>query len=190
MEGTCSIEGCNRSAKARGWCSAHYERWRNHGDPLVVDFIIGDDAARFWSHVEKTDTCWLWTGALTGNGYGQIRLKDGSRHGVHRFAYELVVGPIPDGLYLDHICRVRNCVRPSHLEPVTPGENLLRSPLTNSGKTHCKWGHRFDEHNTYHRPSGGRGCLTCNRERLARSRAARVQHRTVTARIFLPSTRK
>ena len=90
---------------------------------------------RFWSRVNKTDTCWLWTGALGTGGYATIRLP-GSRQQLraHRWAYEYFVGPIPEGLTLDHLCRVRHCVNPAHLEPVTMRENLLRSPDTQASR--------------------------------------------------------
>lgn len=85
---------------------------------------------RFWPKVNKTDTCWLWEGQILANGYG--RFWDGERQVVaHRFAYELVVGPIPTGLQIDHVaergCTSKACVRPEHLEPVTQSVNLLRA---------------------------------------------------------------
>lgn len=122
---------------------------------------------RFWAKVEKTDTCWLWTAALFRNGYGQFRLPE-THVLAHRFAYELERGPIPEGLHLDHLCRVKACVRADHLEPVTPGENVrrgLRGVLT----THCPQGHSYSEINTrVYR--GKRYCRACDRARLARRR--------------------
>jgi hypothetical protein len=82
-------------------------------------------AARFWSRVQRTDTCWLWLGGLA-NGYGMYSDADGTMC-AHRFAYTITIGAIPEGLQLDHLCRVRNCVNPEHLEPVTPRTNTLRS---------------------------------------------------------------
>jgi len=79
---------------------------------------------RFWSKVEKTVSCWLWT-ASTRRGYGQFVINNKPTP-AHRFAYEQLVGDIPRGLQLDHLCRVRNCVNPEHLEPVTSRENILR----------------------------------------------------------------
>lgn len=78
--------------------------------------------ARFWERVDKTDTCWLWTAGRTSRGYGMVMI-DGNRQYVHRFVYELLVGPIPDGALIDHKCRVRACVNPQHLQPVMHGPN-------------------------------------------------------------------
>lgn len=120
--------------------------------------------ARFIAKVDKTDTCWLWQ-AATRRGYGAFWL--GGRHvAAHRFAYQFLVGPVPDDLHLDHLCRTPACVNPAHLEPVTCRENLLRSPVTfqgiNARKTHCKNGHEFTPENT-REWRGGRICRECAR---------------------------
>jgi len=132
-------------------------------------------AKRFWSKVNKTETCWLWTGS-TSRGYGSIRLggADQPRPQVHRVAYELLVGPIPDGMEIDHLCRVRNCVNPDHLEPVTTSENLRRRIFVhgNSKKTHCPSGHPYDSENTYVVSNGHRVCRACRRRYRAARRAA------------------
>ncbi len=150
---TCSIDGCGQAVDARGWCEMHYTRWRRHGDPLIRlpgGLKPGTHRypieQRFWAKVHKTETCWLWTGSLNADGYGNFRGR-----GAHRVAYELVIGPIPEGHTLDHLCRVRHCVRPDHLEPLTLGENVLRGEgwsALNARKTHCPQGHAYTPENT------------------------------------------
>ncbi len=118
---------------------------------------------RFWSHVEKTETCWLWCGAVQNKGYGCF--ARGRQRLAHRFAYENMVGIIPEGLTIDHLCRNHRCVNPSHLEVVTRKENILRGngiAAINHRKTYCLHGHPFDETNTHVRESGFRQCRTCD----------------------------
>ena len=86
------------------------------------------DEERFWSKVIVTPMCWWWTGSLQSKGYGQFRL-DGSLVLAHRYAYEICFGPIPEDLQIDHLCLVRHCVNPAHLEPVTGDENIRRQWL-------------------------------------------------------------
>lgn len=136
---------------------------------------------RFWAKVERGSDgeCWLWTGALQTAGYGSFRV--GTRIMLaHRFAYEMLVGPIPTGLTIDHVrergCVHRNCVNPAHMEAVTPRENTLRGPSTlaaiNARKTHCDAGHAFDAANT--RDDGRqRHCRACQREATRRYQARR-----------------
>jgi hypothetical protein len=83
---------------------------------------------RFWSKVDRQpdDGCWLWTGAVTVDGYGRLRATSTVEVRAHRYAYELLVGPIPEGLTLDHLCERPACVRPEHLEPVEHAENVRR----------------------------------------------------------------
>ena len=124
---------------------------------------------RFWAKVEKHPSgCWNWTGGCTTAGYSTIglgRRTDGKIY-AHRFAYEALIGPIPPGYTLDHLCRNRRCVNPAHLEPVPKGINILRGEALSSfhaRQTHCIHGHPFDLFNTrYYR--GRRHCLTCRRE--------------------------
>lgn len=133
---------------------------------------------RFWEKVDRKASaeCWLWLGT-TRNGYGQIHV--GQYHlSAHRLAYELLIGPIPDGLTLDHLCRVTRCVNPSHLEPVTDRVNILRGnapPSRNARKSHCLRGHLFDEANTRIRPNGARICRACHLETQRQWRLRRRQ---------------
>jgi len=92
---------------------------------------------RFWKHVDKhgptpdyaphLGPCWLWTASVKPSGYGQFAVTEHQIRGAHQFSYRIEVGPVPDGLQLDHLCRVRHCVRPTHLEPVTAAENVRRA---------------------------------------------------------------
>jgi hypothetical protein len=165
----CTVEDCERPFRARGYCTLHYLRFMTTGDPLRTPRF--ETERLFWERVEKTETCWLWKGSCTSEGYGQIQM--GRRFKLaHRYAYELLCGPIPDGKVLDHLCRVTACVNPDHLEAVTDRINSLRgiSPSAkNAQKTACVNGHPFTAENTY-TYGGHRVCKTCSRIRVARYR--------------------
>jgi len=97
----------------------------------------------FWSYVDKTKDCWIWNGAKTTDGYGQIKSGDKIQY-VHRLSYQFHKGEIPKGLQIDHLCRVRNCINPEHLQVVTLRENVLRGnsiPAINARKKQCIKGH-------------------------------------------------
>lgn len=130
--------------------------------------------ARFLKHTmrETSTGCWLWTGSRQKNGYASMKVQGKTRI-AHRVAYEHFVGRIPDGLHIDHRCRRRHCVNPSHLEPVTNRENLVRGATLVAKKlaqTQCVNGHPFDERNT--RYSGThRQCRACDATRHRAKRA-------------------
>lgn len=112
-----------------------------------------DTSTRFYTKVLQAEGCWLWKGSINAKGYA--RFWDGARlWQAHRWSYEHTIGPIPEGLQLDHLCRVRNCVNPAHLEPVTNRENTLRGlgPAKSRERMRrmhgCPSGHPYDEHNT------------------------------------------
>jgi hypothetical protein len=130
---------------------------------------------RFWTKIDVApDGCWLWTGAITGRHYATFTLE-GKTEQAHRVAYWAFVGVIPPGLVLDHLCRVRHCVNPAHLEAVTNRENLLRGETfaaVQSRQTHCKRGHAFDEVNTRLDVRGHRSCRACVNVRRAIARQA------------------
>lgn len=123
---------------------------------------------RFWSKVEKSggpDACWLWTAGKT-RGYGAFKTETGQMVRAHRWAYQALVGPIPVGLTIDHLCRNHSCVNPAHLEPLSNRENLLRGEsmtARQARQTHCKNGHPFDLFNTRWERKGRR-CVICERE--------------------------
>lgn len=131
--------------------------------------LIEDLPVRLSSKINvQTDGCWLWTAYCAPNGYGICWLNAPGKL-AHRVVYQLLVGPIPPGLDIDHLCRVRNCVNPHHLEPVTRRENLRRGVGVSSAMTHCRRGHPFDEDNTYWIDATRRQCRACKRERQRRS---------------------
>lgn len=121
--------GCGESFDVRRasdpnvYCSRLCANGHNHK--------IREPIERFMQRVQKTDTCWIWTGAKTAGGYGTFVVSTGNATTAHRFAYEHFNGPIPDGMEIDHVwdrgCRRLDCVNPDHLEPVTSSENKLRS---------------------------------------------------------------
>jgi hypothetical protein len=143
----------------------------------------GDIDERFWLHVAFEDPvfpengCMLWTGA-TVQGYGNFQKASRSSQGAHRWAYERYRGPVPEGLELDHLCRVRRCVNPDHLEPVSRRLHFHRSNATvqavMAARTHCLNGHEFTPENTHLRTVEGRlsrQCRACGRAAAKRYRA-------------------
>lgn len=148
-------------------------------DPTLY---TSDVYVRFIVKVNKTETCWLWT-ASSAAGYGRFHPHRGINGLAHRWSYEYHVGEIPEGLQIDHLCRVRSCVNPDHLEPVTPRVNTLRGisvPAINAVRDECVNGHPFTLDNTYfkttNRGTNERHCRECarrvNREWYQRWKAA------------------
>ena len=144
-----------------------------HTGPLPV-------LPRFWAKVDKNGplwketVCWEWLGGKYPTGYGRFALGDKYVY-AHRFAYESLIGTIPPGLPIDHLCRNRPCVNPAHMEPVTNKVNILRGQgwgAVHARATHCPQGHPYDLLNTLVDRRGYRECKIC---RNARARAKRMR---------------
>ncbi len=143
---------------------------------------------RFFEKVFPVEGHWLWCASTNPGGYGQF--NNGETMVIaHRWIYEQLVGPIPDGLDLDHLCRIRTCVNPEHLEAVTRSINLKRGYEARGLKTHCAQGHPFDDANTFVRSQGGRGCRTCrnNASRISKAKA-RATKTTATTPLEVTTT--
>lgn len=172
-------------AKRCGWLRGHGSA---AGSARRVDILASGSPLRNYKYehgerlpafVAGAGGCWIWTRGLDTHGYASKRAEDGDHRTVrvHREIWETLNGPVPSGLDLDHLCRKRLCVNPSHLEPVTRKENILRgsgAAALHARKTHCKRGHEFSAHEA---GKGWRRCKTCHRmtHRLARlARKARA----------------
>lgn len=128
-----------------------------------------------WSMPEPNSGCLLWLGRVNRTGYGVMSVTHSKRMDAHRVAYMVEHGPIPVGLQLDHLCRVRSCVNPAHLEPVPPKVNYLRGQSFAAKKarqTHCIHGHPLSGENLRLTKKGHRMCLTCSRTRARALRRA------------------
>lgn len=165
MKRICSIPACQRPHAARGYCNVCYRQAIKAGIINVIRPQGRSIEERFWSNVvEDPSGCWIWTGGKTRGGYGQFTPittgPEAKTWKAHRFAYDIMVGPIPDGLQLDHLCRVRHCVNPEHLEPVTAQVNTLRGigvSALNAKKIRCpscQGAYTLDA-------NGGRKCNRC-----------------------------
>lgn len=145
---TCSVAGCSGSVIARGWCWKHYKRWRKYGTTELPPPVPIDERLMRHAVFNLDNGCIEWTAYIdVVSGYGRIQVDRRSCY-THRVAYETFVGPISDGLHLDHLCRNRKCMNPAHLEPVTPLVNAQRGE-GNGSETHCPHGHEYAGANLY-----------------------------------------
>jgi hypothetical protein len=137
----CDVDFCEKVAEVRGWCRSHWEQ-QHRGKPFTVPRKLHDPRSEdaFWERVDKSGECWLWTAGRTSMGYGKVHMPNRKTGLAHRRAYQLVNGPIPDGLVLDHLCRTPLCVRPDHLEPVTMRENTVRGATSLDFTGMCRAG--------------------------------------------------
>ena len=122
-DGKCLVEECTNKTLARGLCNKHYKQQRASGELALLPKLTLHE--RFWAKVDKTGDCWNWTAATLDSGYGVFTAATdiGASQLVHRFAFEQLVGEIPDGREIDHRCHNRRCVNPKHLRVVTHKQN-------------------------------------------------------------------
>lgn len=130
----CSVDECQSEQHLRGWCRKHYERWRRHGDPLK--FIRASTPEEsFEKYAKWHNGCFLWLGPDSGTGYGKISVN-GKILSTHRYAWEKVNGPIPEGMQVDHVCHNRGCLNINHLRLATIQQNQFnRSGAQKNSKT-------------------------------------------------------
>ncbi len=148
----------------------------------LARYLPGHKGRRPTWIVDDASGCWLWMGAKTSDGYGRICVPGNRKELVHRWMYERIIGPIPEGLEIDHVadrgCVHRHCCNPAHLEAVTHLENVQRgrTGAPNREKTHCPQGHEYAGDNLKVDRHGRRGCVACQREtqRRYRERKARA----------------
>lgn len=205
----CSILDCGVIGQTRrGWCKNHYARWQRWGDPLGGSL----SHLRFPENMLKRllpqpNGCVYLDMKPHHTGYHLIAGPDGVKGPAHRWSYEYFVGPIPDGLVVDHechnqdptcttgmVCLHRRCINPPHLRPKTQGENTKASDLTipaaHEAKTHCVNGHEFTPENTRITPQGWRVCRDCKRDAYWRNRSAVVHPPCVGCGGTIPPTRR
>lgn len=160
-ERTCAQGGCDRpldSHGGRGLCARHYHRHFTAGTlDQFPRLRTVDPATQFFAKVDARGVCWEWRAAINEQGYGRF----GQRY-AHRWAWEHLIGPIPDAMTLDHLCRNSVCVNPDHLEVVTLAENSHRA---HGHRTACVRGHAYAEHGYIAPKTGYRWCLLCRRMR-------------------------
>lgn len=154
----CSVDECGLPVHCGGMCAKHYARQVRHGDTEGGGRRLPWPESLLQRMEPQANGCIYFTGYIRPDGYGNMA-RNGTQIRSHRAAYEHFVGPIPEGMEVDHLCRHRQCCNPDHLEVVTHAENMARGRWATA--THCIHGHEFDEENTYRTAEGKRSCRKC-----------------------------
>lgn len=179
----CPFPECGKPHHAHGYCAGHARQFKLGQELRPLRRSALTQTQRFWEKVQKTETCWTWTGARNHLGYGQIWVSDEKRVVMaHIFSVWMSGRLIPDGWDVDHLCRNPPCVNPDHLEPVPHAENMRRAPWTavqfQASKTHCPQGHPYSPENTkMKRNSSGTLSRLCKECRLENQRRRRARKR-------------
>jgi len=172
----CTVHDCAQYVVANDMCDRHYRRWKRTGSTeLGTRFRTALERFDEANVTEDDNGCWVWLDGRSEQGYGRFNARR-KFYLVHRFSYELLIGPIPEGLVLDHLCRNRACFNPWHLDPVTDRVNIVRGEgfaARAARATTCPSGHPYDEANTY-QWNGVRYCKACraHRSQIRNARAA------------------
>lgn len=178
----CSVIDCGRPIYGHGFCSAHYQRWRKHGDPRPDVPIRRVDASlseRFWAKVNKGPGCWEWLGSKHPSGHGTIRVGAGPKY-AHRVSLEMAGQAIPQGCEVDHICMNPSCVRPDHLRVATRKQNEENKPMRRAsasglrGVSYFRETRRWRAHVTHHGKFHHLGFFATKEEAGEAARLARI----------------
>ena len=187
----CDHEGCNRAHHAGGYCGSHYRQFKRYGKTFDIGVLYhqakgGHETLEqfFWARVEKTDSCWMWTGTIHRgrSNYGWVT-REGHQQLAHRLSYKLHYGDIPDGMFVDHICHNKPCVRPDHLRLATPSENAqnrrgARSDSTTGIRGVSPNGKRFEARISVDGKRISVGTFDTPEEAGEAARLARLEHYT------------
>lgn len=152
---SCEVDGCTKIVRARGWCGAHYEMWRRHGEPTAGTRHYASPGEALAARSERVGDCLVWTGSTDTSGYGRI-IVNGRARGVHRYAWEQEHGPVPNGMEVDHTCWNRACFNRDHLRLLTPAQNKQNLKGARAGsavglRNVTRSGDRFQSCITYRR---------------------------------------